>query len=183
MNNAIVCLDIGHQPSAPGAENRCGISEFAFNKRLAECIAKELAPLSRSLQAVPVYRRSFNELPAQINATGADFTVSLHANAYNGKASGTEVLYWYNSTKGKAAAQILQDFLVDALGLPNRGITAIDGNDRGGYFLKNTRMPHILAEPFFIDNDSDFSVANRKHRQLVEAYAMAIIKIAAQLKG
>jgi N-acetylmuramoyl-L-alanine amidase len=68
------------------------------------------------------YRRTYKELPDDINALNPDFIISLHCNAFNGKASGTEVLYYHKSEKGKKMAEILLNHLVEYLKLPNRGI-------------------------------------------------------------
>ncbi len=99
-----------------------------------------------------------------------DFIISLHCNAYNKQVSGTEVLYYHRSTKGKQAASILQAKLIEALSLPARGIKARTTEDRGGYLLKYTAAPCIISEPFFIDNDDDLKVATEKRDRLVSAY-------------
>ena len=57
-----------------------------------------------------------------INDTEADFAISLHCNAFNREASGTEVLYYHKSKTGEKIAKILQSSLVEALGINDRGI-------------------------------------------------------------
>jgi N-acetylmuramoyl-L-alanine amidase len=92
--------------------------------------------------------------------------------------SGTEVLYYHTSQKGKQMAEILQNHLVTYLGLKDRGIKPKSAEDRGGYLLRYTNAPCVIAEPFFIDNDQDLSVAMLNKSGLADAYIKAIDEIA-----
>lgn len=168
-------LVVGHKKTSPGAFNEnSAITEFNFNDRLAMDIEDAVT----EVETVRVYRRTYNQLPADINELGSDFTISLHCNAFNREASGTEVLYYYKSEKGKNIAHILQKSLVAALGLNDRGIKPKTAEDRGGFLLKYTNMPCLIAEPFFIDNDEDLAKASSNRDVLVKAYAGAIVEIA-----
>lgn len=168
-------LVIGHKKSSPGAENKSsGLTEYAFNEKLAMEIEEEVD----GVEVQRVYRRTYETLPGDINALGPDFIISLHCNAFNSAASGTEVLYYHRSEKGKQIAGILNEKLVRALGLNNRGIRPKSAEDRGGYLLKATAAPCLIAEPFFLDNDGDLSVATEKRHLLVSAYAGGIQAIA-----
>lgn len=168
-------LVIGHKKSSPGAVNEStGITEFEFNDKLATDI--EAAVDGVIIQRI--YRRTYQTLPDDINAYGPDFIISLHCNAFNKSASGSEVLYYHKSSNGKRMAEIVKGNLVAALGLQDRGIKARTVEDRGGSLLKYTNAPCVIAEPFFIDNDDDFAVANKKRDKLIEAYATSISQIA-----
>ncbi len=168
-------LVIGHKRTSPGASNRSsGLTEFAFNDALSIEIESEVS----GVEAQRVYRRMYNLLPGDINQLNPDFIVSLHCNAFNRSATGTEVLYYHRSIDGKLAAEILQDHLVNALGLTNRGIKPRTSEDRGGYLLRYTNAPCVIAEPFFIDNDSDLQIATDKRKKLIKAYAKSINAIA-----
>ncbi|KKK66742.1 hypothetical protein LCGC14_2961020, partial [marine sediment metagenome] len=46
--------------------------------------------------------------------------------------------------------------------------------DRGGYLLRYTKAPCILAEPFFIDNNDDLARAQVDLDGLASVYANAI---------
>ncbi len=171
----LCALVIGHKKSSPGAVNeKTGLTEFDFNEDLAIRIEEKV----RSVDIQRVYRRTYQELPGDINALGPDFVVSLHCNAFNGRASGTEVLYYHKSEKGRLMAEILKRHLVETLGLPDRGIKAKTAEDRGGYLLRYTVAPCIISEPFFIDNDNDLKKAKEELDSLVTAYAEAIEEIA-----
>ena len=74
-------------------------------------------------------------------------------------------------------AKILSRHLVGALELPDRGILPRNVENRGGYLLKYTNAPCVIAEPFFIDNDGDYARAMERYEQLIAGYALAIEEI------
>jgi N-acetylmuramoyl-L-alanine amidase len=82
------------------------------------------------------------------NAQNVDLYVSIHFNAFNGKANGTEV--FAVSSSGERYAQPVLNEIV-RLGFYNRGVK--DGSHL--YVLKNTWMPAILIECCFIDSWRD----------------------------
>lgn len=167
----LCALVIGHKKSSPGARNEAaGIHEFEFNEDLAMRIENRV----ESAMVQRVYRRTYQELPADINALDPNFVLSLHCNAYDGRASGTEVLYHHRSENGKKIAEILQTHLVQFLGLRDRGIKRKTAAERGGYLLRYTVAPCVIAEPFFIDNDEDLARARDDLEGLAGAYASAI---------
>ena len=171
-------LVIGHKKSSPGACNEvAGVTEFEFNEKLA----MEIEAKVRGVLIQRVYRRTYETLPHDINTLNPDFIISLHCNAFNKQASGTEVLYYHMSEKGKKMAEILSRHLVGALELFDRGILARSAEDRGGYLLKYTNAPCVISEPFFIDNDNDYRRAMERYEQLVAAYTLAIDEIEASI--
>lgn len=170
----LCALVIGHKKKSPGAINvNSNLTEFDFNEDLALRVEKGIG----KTQVQRVYRRTYKELPDDINALGPDFIVSLHCNAFNKKVSGTEILYYHRSEKGKKMAQILLNYLVEHLKLPNRGIKPKASEDRGGYLLRYAKSPCVIAEPFFIDNDDDLARAQEDIDGLTAAYAAAIDEI------
>ena len=171
-------LVIGHKKEKPGAVNEsAGVTEFAFN----ELLSSLLLAYVKKTKVTKVYRGSYSKLPEEINKLDPDFIVSLHCNAFNKKASGTEVLYYHSSEKGKQFAGILQKYLLSALGLKDRGIKPKEAEDRGGYLLRYTSAPCLISEPFFIDNDSDYITAADALDGLAKAYANAIDEISESL--
>jgi N-acetylmuramoyl-L-alanine amidase len=105
-----------------------------------------------------------------------DFCISLHCNAFNTKASGTEVLYYHTSKDGKLLAEYLHAELLKALGLKDRKVQGKGTEDRGGHLLRYTNMPCVIAEPFFIDNDIEYQTVVSKYDDLVNAYVSAILQ-------
>ena len=172
-------LVIGHKKSSPGASNAgSGLTEFDFNDELARMIDR--GNVNTTIQRI--YRRPYKNLSDDINAYKPDFIISLHCNAFNTEATGTEVLYYHRSKHGKSCAQILQRTLVDHLQLRDRGTKSKKAEDRGGYLLRYTNAPCLISEPFFIDNDSDLARANEDLDGLAGAYTDAIDKIAAYIE-
>lgn len=173
-------LVVGHTAKSPGACAPGGqICEFDFNAPLAREIAKRAANSNVAI----VYRDEgpggYGRLPSQINRINPGFIVSMHCNAFNREASGTETLYWHRSDRGTILAEIVQEQLVQCLGLPDRGIKPRDEEQRGGYVLGATYAPMVIAEPFFIDNQSDLDRARQV--DLAGAYVTAIEEAAKAL--
>ena len=109
----LCALVIGHKKSSRGAVNKNqNLTEFEFNEDLAIRIERKV--INTCIQRV--YRRTYNQLPVDINELNPNFIVSLHCNAFNTKATGTEVLYYHRSEKGLLIAEILLKHLVDYLG-------------------------------------------------------------------
>ncbi len=171
-----VALVIGHREGSQGAVNRrSGVTEFTYNSMLAD----DIRVLLPDLDVKVIHRSTYKKLPGLINGYDPDLVISLHCNAFNQQATGTETLYYHKSGSGMRMASILQDKLVDALGLANRGIKPKRSEDRGGYLLRYTDAPCIIAEPFFIDNDADLKAASINRDELIRAYASAISEMAA----
>ncbi|PJA27855.1 MAG: hypothetical protein CO189_05775 [candidate division Zixibacteria bacterium CG_4_9_14_3_um_filter_46_8] len=164
-------LVIGHKKQSPGAINHHStLTEFDFNDDLSRRIEQYV----QATFVQRVYRRTYRELPDDLNALKADFVIDLHCNSLNTKATGTEVLYYHKSEIGKSIAGILLNHLVNHLRLPNRGIKPKTSEDKGGYLLKYTTAPSVISEPFFIDNDNDLARANSNIEGFAAAYAAAI---------
>ena len=170
----LCALVIGHKKTSPGAKNaRTNLTEFDFNEDLALRIEKKV----QKAEIQRIYRRTWKELPNDINALEPDFIVSLHCNAFNTRASGTEVLYYYKSENGMKMADVLLGWLVKQLKLSNRGIKPKTAEDRGGLLLRYTKAPCIISEPFFIDNNTDLAKVQEDIEGLAAAYANAIDEI------
>lgn len=102
------------------------------------------------------------------NEWGADIFVSIHCNAANGQARGTEVECYSRMSDGGNLAQCIQDQIVGALGTIDRGVKEMPGL----IVLKHTSMPAVLVETAFIDNDSDAALLEN----CTDAFAAAIAR-------
>ena len=166
-----VALVVGHKASARGARNQeLNISEYGFNDQLA----RDISDKSNEIDTVVIYRDTYKGLPEDLNDINPEFIFSLHCNAFNRQASGTEVLYYHTSELGKRIATVFQKNLVKTLDLKDRGTKGKSAEDRGGYLLRYTSAPCIICEPFFIDSLTDFKTAKRRYKSLVAAYVSAI---------
>jgi N-acetylmuramoyl-L-alanine amidase len=97
------------------------------------------------------------------NRNKVDTFVSIHFNAFNGQANGTEV-FAISDTGRKIAKPVLDEIV--SLGFFNRGVK--DGSHL--YVVRNTNMPGILVECCFIDSAKDMRLYDG------EAMATAIVK-------
>ncbi|NFA05469.1 N-acetylmuramoyl-L-alanine amidase [Clostridium botulinum] len=97
------------------------------------------------------------------NNYNVDLYVSIHFNAFNGSAYGTEVLT-YGGKSFTEASRVLNN--ICTLGYTNRGIK--DGSNL--YVLKHTKAKAMLIECCFCDNRNDMSRYN------AENMANAIVK-------
>ncbi|MCG9785380.1 N-acetylmuramoyl-L-alanine amidase [Vibrio brasiliensis] len=172
-----IALIVGHEKKAQGASNANGETEYSINGRLAPLIAQAL--LKHGHEPVIVYRdgTTYSKLPKRVNQTQADIALSLHCNAFNTKATGSEVLHYVNSTNSERLASLVQTEVVQALGLRDRGLRPVDAKhkgrkgDKGGHLCKYTAMPCVIVEYCFIDNDNDLATAIKHFEQLALAIA------------
>jgi N-acetylmuramoyl-L-alanine amidase len=104
------------------------------------------------------------------NSKTRDYDVSVHFNAYNGSANGTEVLYWHTSSAGKALAKPVCDAICAAGDFTNRGAKPRDDL----YVLSHTEKPCILLEVCFCDNTSDSNKFNENFDAICEAIAESV---------
>ena len=111
-----------------------------------------------------------------------DFILSFHLNSGLATSTGTETLYWHTSTKGKKLAGLVQENLVKVLGLANRGIKirrkpvdkADELNQRGWTMFRDTKVPYVMLESFFISNDKDLKIGTERKAELAKAVVSAI---------
>ena len=108
-------------------------------------------------------RDSLSKRCSTANASRVDIFVSIHFNAFNRQANGTEV--FATSDTGRKIAKPVLDEIVK-LGFFNRGVKS--GSHL--FVLKNTDMPAILIEGCFVDSQKDMNLYNP------EAMANAIVK-------
>lgn len=174
-----ICISIGHSEKEQGATTKDSkTSEYMFNTALAHLVKDDLKKLG---YGVVITNRltdgggtGMTADVKAINATGADICVELHCNAYNTKAQGCEMLFWHTSEKGKQLAKTLQNRVVKVLNNSDRGIKSIKVKGRGAKVLRETFMPMVIAEPFFIDNPEEFNNAFNKLDALATAIAEGI---------
>lgn len=161
-----VFLSAGHGGSDPGAIAP-GLKEKDIN--LETLIACRYELERHGVETICSRAKDENDPVAdevrEANASGASIAVSFHANA--GKGDGFEAFYYSNCSNGKRLA-VLGEKYVKATGQNSRGVKTGDHL----YFVKNTTMPAVLFESFFVDNPSDICDT----KMLGVAYAKAILE-------
>ncbi|GAB1540884.1 N-acetylmuramoyl-L-alanine amidase [Scytonema sp. NUACC21] len=108
-------------------------------------------------------RESLAQRCQTANTARVDIFVSIHFNAFNGQANGTEVFAMSDAGR-EIAASVLNEIV--KLGFENRGVK----NGSHLYVIRNTNMTAILVECCFIDSQKDMELLN------VEAMSNAIVK-------
>lgn len=104
------------------------------------------------------------------NEWPADVFVSIHCNAANGVARGTEQEIYPGSEKSAQLGQFIQDQIINSLGTVDRGL-----KDRPGLcVLRNTDMPAVLVETAFIDNDEDCALLKEHADEFAAAIARGV---------
>ena len=193
--NGKLLIDIGHGGTKAlssgkkvtdyGAVNSAsGMSEFIWNKDFIEnYLVPELNNAGIKHQIV-LRTDGTTKLVQDLNkaAERDDIILSFHLNSAGATATGTETLYWHTSAKGKKLAEIVQKGLTGVLGLPDRGIkirrkpldNADSLNQRGWTMFKDTKVPFVMLESFFITNDGDLKRGNEKKAELAKAVVSAI---------
>jgi N-acetylmuramoyl-L-alanine amidase len=155
----LIALDKGH--NSPSGDT--GARGIKFEDELADQVVKALKPRLEEMGhevvlTCPGKSSNVNEsLRSRCNTAnkaGADLFVSIHFNAFDGSAHGTEV--WVNTPNSKAFEQA-QDVVenIAALGYRNRGVKA-----KGFLVLRETSMPALLVECCFCDNRQDIAKFN-----------------------
>lgn len=129
---------------------------------------------SDNLAPTPAGRSSYDDrhgptVTETANDWGADIFVSIHCNAANTEAQGTEV-ECYGSGTGEQLAQCIQSQIVDALGTTDRGVKYMPQL----LVLKYTDMPAVLVEMAFISNEADAELLANKQDDFARAIARGI---------
>ncbi|MDB9474659.1 N-acetylmuramoyl-L-alanine amidase [Dolichospermum circinale] len=159
-------IDIGH--NCPPDSGATGIrSEDRLTMEVGNKVIAKLESLGHTVipckpNSASTVNRSLGGRCDKANSNRVDFFVSIHFNAFNGKANGTEV--FAISDSGRKVAQKVLDEIVK-LGFFNRGVKS--GSHL--YVLRRTNMPGILIECCFIDSAKDMQIYDG------EAMANAIV--------
>lgn len=158
-----IYIDQGHNPQSPntGAEGN-GYREqditYEVGIRLAELLRQNpefevrLSRPTRQTQLGTSNTGSLRERVNDANSWGADYFISIHANASDSPiANGTEVLVYSSPSVATNLATDVLRGITEATGLQSRGVKQRPGL----YVLRNTTMPAILIELGFITNPAD----------------------------
>ncbi|MGB0560763.1 MAG: N-acetylmuramoyl-L-alanine amidase [Spirulinaceae cyanobacterium] len=151
-------IDMGHNaPPDTGASSRFG-SEDRLTKEIGTQVINKLRALGHEAincnpSSASSVLDSLRKRVRTANANNADVYVSIHFNAFNGSANGTEIFAISDSGR-RIAAPVLNNIV--ELGFTNRRVK----NGSHLYVLRNTNMPAILVECCFIDSEKDMKRYN-----------------------
>lgn len=180
VKNKIITIDPGHGGSDSGAVGPNGYTEkegaFAISQKVASILNQSGAKVVMTRDSdVDVYgpnASARNELQARVdvgNNANSDIFVSIHCNAFvNPAANGTQTFYYGSSYQGQRLAQSIQEKMIEANGLRDRGISTCNF-----YVVKHSYMPAVLIETAFITNYDEEALLSDDEWQTRMAKAIA----------
>lgn len=154
INSNIIVIDAGHGGHDNGA-NGFGLLEKDINLKTALKVEEKLHDAGFKV----VMTRStdeFLELSERVDVAyeaNGDAFVSIHSNAFDGSAKGTETYYYSSSVRKESQklATAIQERMMEMLDMIDRGVKGANFH----VLRENLRMPSALVELGFIDNRSD----------------------------
>ncbi|MBG9936686.1 N-acetylmuramoyl-L-alanine amidase [Bacillus tropicus] len=184
LENKAIIIDPGHGGEDPG-KNTKGLPESKIvldtSLRLQQLLEKHTpftVLLTRESDTRPGHdqKSSLQERVKFAKQNQGDIFISIHANAFNGNAKGTEI-YYYKSSKSektnphveesRVLAEKIQERLVDALQTRDRGVKHGDL-----HVIRENDMPAVLTELAFIDNGIDYSKLSTENGRQIAAEAI-----------
>jgi len=155
-----VVLDAGHGGTDSGAVGPSGFTE----KEATLAVAQKVRDILENSGATVLMTRDSDrdvygpnatdrqELQARVNVSyrdpDAEIFVSIHCNAFSSpSANGTETYYYPGSSQGYRLASLLDEELIKAGGLLDRGV-----KNANFYVMRHSAIPASLVELAFITN-------------------------------
>lgn len=181
MTNHKLAIVVGHNAQAQGAQRGDnGESEYMFNSRIARLMEEYARAKYPDLdvrvffrQPMGSYTNEIRRVYDQVDAWAAHLSMELHFNASESpSASGTETLT-SGTPASMAAAVAVNDEVVRALGLRDRGVKT-RSKGRGSASLIFGRAPAILVEPFFGSSTKGLTATDEASEEKVLAMAYII---------
>ena len=178
-----IFIDQGHNPRNPnaGAEGN-GLYEQNITYEVGILLAELLSAnqnfdvkLSRPTPETSLGNSNAESLAiraSEANNWGADYFISIHANASTiSSATGTEAfVYSTTSPAYNLAAHIIEN-ISEKTGLPNRGVYVRPSL----YVLRKTVMPATLVELGFITNPIDAELMDKNPNLFAEGIYQGIL--------
>ena len=168
-------LDPGH--GAGRAHNRGGVcyNEGDNNYYYSLVLKKELERIPGVFVSLTRNRVTDNpSLPSRAaSGAGYDLFLSLHSNAFNGKATGSVILDNVARPNKALATKLVRD-IANAFGHNNRGVSYKKNSSGGNYFgvLRNNRAKSsMIIEHGFHDNAKDCNFFKNNHLKLAQITA------------
>lgn len=162
-------IDIGHNcppdTGAVGVKKEDVLTKDVGNRLMQKLSAAGHSVINCTPNTAATVGESLRKRVDKANANLVDLFVSIHFNAFNGSAKGTEVFAISNTSKAIAQSVLNQ---IVKLGFNNRGV-----KNTPFFVIKNTSMPAILVECCFCDSPADMSLFDAE--QMAEAIKVGLI--------
>ena len=164
----IIVSNAGHAPGIDPGATGVQIAEADLAKEYVELINHYLNAIG--IETVFVQEDELEDVCDVINNSGASMFYSLHFNAFNETAKGTEVWYYEGEAEDKKLANCIQKQLVTTLGTVDRGIKETTKL----YVLNNSNPVGVLIEVGFIDNPEEEDMLIKRKDDACRAIARGI---------
>lgn len=184
-----IFINPGHCPGYDsGAVNRnFNLYECDIVKEISEYVVEYLEARNQTVKCLQTDNLRNNPkddsldqpcIITECNSFQANLAVSIHLNAFNGVAHGSECICFARGSAGECLAKCIQDRLIDTLHTFNRGVRyEIDKDpDYRLSFIMLTDMPAVIVECGFIDNDDDCKKIVDNKRSIAKAIADGIME-------
>lgn len=163
LSGKIIVIDPGHGGTDSGARSPGkDVNEkdltLAISRYVAEALEREGATVYMTRNSdvfIPLPDR-----PAVANREHADFFVSIHINSNktNNSQTGTYVYYHGRDVTSQALAKAISEEVGNVNGLRARGVLSDTTRyDSGFAVLRGSKVPAVLVETGYINNDGDRS--------------------------
>ena len=163
-----IFLNPGHCPGLDPGACGFGLQEADIAAKISSLVEQKL--LSTGFTVNSLQSDDLGSIPGIANSWGADIFVSIHCNAFNGVAKGTETCIYRAGTEGARLGQCIQDKIIASLGTVDRGL-----KERPGLcVLRGTDMPAVLLELAFIDEANDNALLANKQEEFAQAITEGI---------
>jgi N-acetylmuramoyl-L-alanine amidase CwlD len=171
----VIVVDPGHGGADPGAVGIGGIHEADIVLDISQEVA---ALLNEAGMQVVLTREDDREVDlaprvALAESVDADLFVSIHANAISMSRPDINGVETYYYDTGAALATAIQNSLIDATGMTDRGV-----KQARFYVLRRTSMPAVLVEVGFVTGREDAArLSNDSFRtKIAEAITQGILR-------
>ncbi|MCC2540086.1 N-acetylmuramoyl-L-alanine amidase [Bacillus thuringiensis] len=184
LESKTIIIDPGHGGEDPGKSTK-GLPESKIvldtSLRLQQLLEKHTpftVLLTRQSDNRPGHdqKSSLQERVKFAKKNQGDIFISVHANAFNGNAKGTET-YYYKSSKSEKTNPHVEESRVLAEKIQTRLVEALQTRDRGVkhgdlHVIRENDMPAVLTELTFIDNGIDYSKLSTEDGRQIAAEAI-----------
>ncbi len=169
-----IMLDAGHGGRDPGAVYH-GRQEKDDTLKLVLAIGQILQESGIDVQytrTTDIYETPFQKA-TEANQAGVDYFVSIHRNSFPtaNTASGVETLIYNDSGIKVEMAENINEQL-EKIGFKNLGVKVRPNL----IVLKRTKMPAVLVEVGFINNDADNALFDSRFDEIAQAIADGILE-------
>ena len=167
-----IFINAGHGGNDPGAVSKKGTKEADITKKVSSLLACQLIQKGFNIEFFQ-QKNSFTEVSEAENTSKSDLFISIHCNSWtDSKANGVEVLHYPTSTKGIKLARLVQNELVEATTLKDRGIKARSDL----HVIRRTKATAILVELAFLSNPEEEKLLLEEPKIFADAIAEGIKK-------